>query len=47
MMCRHEPETDIMDQFLDPETDTKRQFLDPETVIKCQFPVKKTSGSRK
>ena len=37
MICIYQPETDIMDQFLDPETDTEYQFLDPETVQKCQF----------
>ena len=41
-----QPETDVMDQFLDPETDPERQFLNPETDVKCQFLDKKNSGSR-
>ena len=36
-----QPETDVMDQFLDPETDPERQFLNPETDVKCQFLDKK------
>ena len=36
-----QPETDVMDQFLDPETDPERQFLNPETDVNSQFLDKK------